>query len=236
MKKPWKMLLYSRKTKAEILWLCEQLAILQPFVAENGGALYVPKDYLKLELNGFSESDKMMELAFGTTKDFIENITEKLAMISGMKSIKMTDITPLDVADILEIEIKAAERMMTRKYSQLILKAEQKAPMNDIFKQLLQQQGLSILDTKDDFSIGHFNIQKPIQHWIESLQEKYPTIEVFAIGNNANDTPIFELANQAFLLKNKGEWEQIHADNLNLINADGAKGLKVCLSELISVE
>jgi glycerate kinase len=226
------MLLYSRKTKSEILNICEQLAIFQPFVAENGGALYVPKGYLKLELDGFSENDKTMELPFGTTKDFIENITEKLAMISGMKSLKMTDITPLDVADILEIEIKEAERMMDRKYSQQILKAEQKTPINDTFKQLLNQQGLSILETEHDFSIGHFNIEKPVQYWIELLKNKYPEIETFAIGNDAIDAPIFKLVNQAFLLKKEKEWEQVHADNLNMINAGNAKGLKVCLSEL----
>lgn len=226
------ILFYSRRTKLEILWICEQLAIFQPFVAENGGALYVPKGYLKLELDGFVEEEKIMELPFGTTKAFIENITDKLAMISGMKSLKQSDISPLDVADVLDIEIREAERIMDRKYSQLILKAEQKTPINDTFKQLLQQQGLSILESENDFSIGHFNIFKPIQYWVELLKDKYPEIEIFAIGNDKNDAPIFKLANQAFLLKKEGEWEQVHADNLNMINAGNAKGLKICLSDL----
>ena len=57
-------------------------------------------------------------------------------------------------------------------------------------------------------------------------------IEIFTIGNDVNDTPIFELANQAFLLKKQGAWQQIHADNLNMINASNAKGLKICFSDL----
>jgi hypothetical protein len=37
---------------------------------------------------------------------------------------------------------------------------------------------------------------------------------------------------QIFYLKKEKEWEQIQADNLEIINASNAKGLKICLSEL----
>lgn len=220
------LLLYSKRSYDEMRWICEQLAIYQPFIAEGGAALYVPKSYLKLDLNGFSEKGSYQELVFGTTKAFIENITDKLTKVSGLPSLNSDIQTPLDLADYWDIEISEAERIMSRKYSQLVIKSDEIPALNELFITLLKQQGLELLETEKTYIFGNFSMVQPIAFWLGILKEQYPVLKTIALGNSAADEGIFELCEDAFLLKNGEEWHPMYRDNLNLINGSGIIGFK----------
>ncbi len=104
------ILLYSRRTYEEMIWLCGELAIHHPFVVENGGALYVPNNYYKLDLKDFTVGDEYHQMTFGSTRSTIENITDKLAKVTGVNL--DNDIqSPLDLADYWDIELFEAERI-----------------------------------------------------------------------------------------------------------------------------
>lgn len=217
-------LFYSKRTYEEMLWMSELLTVHQPFVIENGSAFYVPKEYLKLDLEGFSTKGNFNELTFGGTKDTIENITYKLAKVTGLASLKNDIETPLDLADYLDIEIIDAERIMTRRFSQMIVKTEETPELNDMFRMLIQQQGLQIIETNEAYFIGHFDNVKPIQNWVDFLKSKYPDLQTIIVSDEAGDRDIFELGDEAYLLKKGAEWQPLLIDNLNLINGSGISG------------
>lgn len=227
------LLFYTKRSYEEMLWICGELAIHEPFIAEGGGALYVPKNYLKIELKEAIEQGEYNELAFGTTASFIENITDKLSKVSGLPSLNGDIITPLDLADYWDIEIPEAERLMSRKYSQLVVKSEEIPPLNSTFISLLQQQGLQFLETDKTYVFGNFSITQPIEYWLGILKKEYPDLKTMALSNTSADESVFELCNEAFLLKNGDEWQPLHLDNLNLINGSGVTGLKKFMDNIL---
>lgn len=219
------ILLYSRRTYEEMIWLCGELAIHHPFVVENGGALYVPNNYYKLDLKDFTVGDEYHQMTFGSTRSTIENITAKLAKVTGVNL--DNDIqSPLDLADYWDIELFEAERIMSRGFSQMITKTEEVSTLTDLFKQLISQQGLQIIDSDEAYYIGNFSLTEPIRYWIEYLKSQYDDLQVFMLSNVADDEAILALGDEAFLLKNQEEWQPILLDNLNLINGSIATGLK----------
>lgn len=219
-------LFYSEKNYQEMVWISDLLSAYEPFIVENGSALYVPKNYLRIELDGFSDKDDFKELVFGSTSDTIENITYKLAKVTGLNTLKNDIETPLDLADYWDIEIVEAERIMPRKYSQMVVKTEDTPEINDMFKMLLQQQGLDIIDSEKTHLIGLFSNEKPIHHWIETLKHKFPDLRTMIVSDVARDRAIFELCDEAYLLKNGKEWQPLLMDNLNLINGSKTVGFK----------
>jgi len=219
------ILLYSRRTYEEMIWLCGELAIHHPLVVENGGALYVPNNYYKLDLKDFTVGDEYHQMTFGSTRSTIENITAKLAKVTGVNL--DNDIqSPLDLADYWDIELFEAERIMSRGFSQMITKTEEVSTLTDLFKQLISQQGLQIIDSDEAYYIGNFSLTEPIRYWIEYLKSQYDDLQVFTLSNVADDEAILALGDEAFLLKNQEEWQPILLDNLNLINGSIATGLK----------
>ena len=228
------ILLYSKRTYEEMIQLCSLLGINHPFVVENGGALYVPNNYFKLDLKDFTVVDEHQQLVFGSTRSTIENITNKLAKVTRTNLNNDID-SPLDLADYWDIEIPEAERLMNRGFSQMIVKTEEITGLSDMFKLLVSQQGLQIIDTEKAYYIGNFSVVEPIQHWINYLKSQF-TLQVFGISNLAADKAVLELVDDAFLLKNNGEWQPILLENLNLINGSIITGLQQVITSLVEKE
>ena len=226
------ILLYSKRTYEEMIWLCGQLAVHHPFIVENGGALYVPNNYCKLDLKDFSTAKEHQQMTFGATLNTIENITFKLSKITGVNL--DNDIqTPLDLADYWDIELFDAERVMQRGFSQMIIKTEEVSALTDMFKHLITQQGLQIIDTPNAYFIGKFSIIEPIDYWIDFLKAQFEDLQVFTISNVAEDKPILELGDEAFLLKNNDEWPTVMLENLNLINGSIVTGMKQVVQSVL---
>lgn len=226
------ILLYSEKTYDEMIWLCSELAIHHPFIVENGGALYVPNNYFKLDLKDFTVVDEHHQMTFGTTRSTIENITFKLGKVTGV-NLENDIQSPLDLADYWDIELFEAERIMKRNFSQMIAKTEEVSELTDMFKHLIAQQGLQIIENKEAYYIGNFSVITPIEYWVNYLKSQYDDLRVFALSNIADDKAILELSDEAFLLKNEGEWQPVLLDNLNLINGSLISGLKQVIASVI---
>ncbi|MFK7946782.1 MAG: glycerate kinase [Saprospiraceae bacterium] len=226
------ILLYSKRTYEEMIWLCSQLAIHQPFIVENGGALYVPNNYLKLDLKDFTVVNEHHQMTFGTTHSTIENITDKLAKVTGV-NLDNDILSPLDLADYWDIELFEAERIMKRNFSQMIVKTEEVFELSDMFKQLVTQQGLQIIDAKEAYYIGNFSVKNSITYWIDYLKSEYADLQIFALSNVAEDKSILELSDEAFLLKYNDEWQPVLLENLNLINGSISTGLKQVVASVV---
>jgi glycerate 2-kinase len=231
------MLFYSQRTKAEMLHTLQHLGLPCPFIAEGGGVLYVPKGYLDLPLDAFTDNgETLLSLPFGTSRALIEGIVSKLSRLSGVPSAAIFDLSPLDAADLLDIDIAVAERLMAREFSQLILKSEDLPPLSATFRSLLQQQGLALLETETAYCIGNFDLAQPVQYFIDLLTAASPQLVTFAIGNSELDAPVLAAAQQAFLLKQNNEWATLYLDNLHLLNASEVRGLKICIEEMLKKE
>lgn len=226
------ILLYSQRTYDEMIWLCGELAIHHPFVVENGGALYVPNNYYKLDLKNFTVVEEHHQMTFGSTRSTIENITDKLAKVTGV-TLDNDIQSPLDLADYWDIELFEAERIMSRGFSQMITKTEDVSELSDMFRHLVAQQGLQIMDSEKAYYIGNFETIEPIRYWIDYLKSQYDDLQVFTLSNIAADKAILALGDEAFLLKNKDEWQAVLLDNLNLINGSVATGLKQVIESVI---
>ena len=226
------ILLYSKRTYEEMIWLCGQLAVHHPFIVEDGGALYVPNNYCKLDLKDFSTAKEHQQMTFGATLSTIENITYKLSKITGV-NLENDIQTPLDLADYWDTELIDAERIMQRGYSQMIIKTEEVSALTDMFKHLITQQGLQIIDTPKAYFIGKFSVIEPIDYWINFLKAQFEDLQVFTIGNVAEDKPILELGDEAFLLKNNDEWPTVMLENLNLINGSIVTGMKQVVQSVL---
>lgn len=228
------ILLYSKRTYEEMIWLCGELAIHHPFIVENGGALYVPNNYYKLDLKDFASAKEHQLMTFGATLSTIENITYKLSKITGV-NLENDIQSPLDLADYWDIDLVDAERIMQRGFSQMIIKTKEISELTDMFKHLITQQGLQIIDTPKAYFIGKFSTIEPIDYWIKYLKAQYDDLQVFIMSNVAEDKPILELGDEAFLLKNNEEWPAVMLENLNLINGSVATGIKQVVQSVMKL-
>ena len=70
------LILTSSKTRAELQILQEKLGLHQPFIAENGGAIFIPSDYAMLKTNALEKLGDSCTKQFGRPYSYIRSIFE----------------------------------------------------------------------------------------------------------------------------------------------------------------
>ena len=72
------LILTSSKTRAELQALQQKLGLMEPFIAENGGGVFIPTDYTLLDTGLFERSGDYCCKKFGKPYPFIRKIFEKI--------------------------------------------------------------------------------------------------------------------------------------------------------------
>jgi len=101
------LILTSSKTRAEIKKLQAKLRLNEPFIAENGGGIYLPSDYTLLDTNTLEPLGEYFGIQFGKSYTYIRSIFEKFRdkyKIKGFGDMSIEDImeiTGLTIEDVI---------------------------------------------------------------------------------------------------------------------------------------
>ncbi|MFH1835358.1 MAG: HAD-IIB family hydrolase [Methanobacteriota archaeon] len=129
----------SSKTRGEILFYREKMSISDPFIAENGAAAYIPKDYFDFPIPEAKEFEEFNVLEFGLEYDNLWEKVEKILIDLGIeyKTFKGMSVSELSIDSGLSL--KEAALAKDREYS-VIFKAECE---DSILMEAFRGEGLS---------------------------------------------------------------------------------------------
>lgn len=214
----------TSKTKAEVEYLQEKVGISEPFIVENGAALFIPEGYQGFDLSFLNHHDDKRVMVFGEsyTKvlEFYRLHKEEFGMVglSDMSDAKIAHLTGLGQRDV----IFTKRRDFTEPF---ILKDETK--LNEL-KKLAHSYALKI--TKG----GRF------YHLMSEFQDKgiavIRTIEIFealyqerirsiALGDSQNDTAMLEHVDIPILIqKYDGSYLETNVPHIQKSSYQGSKG------------
>ena len=214
----------TSKTKAEVEYLQDKVGISEPFIVENGAALFIPEGYQGFDLSFLSNYDDKRVMVFGEsyTKvlEFYRKHKEEFGMVglSDMSDAEIIQLTGLSQRDV----ILTKQRDFTEPF---ILKDETK--LNEL-KKLAHKYGLKITQG------GRF------YHLMSELQDKgiavIKTIELFealyqerissiALGDSQNDTAMLERVDIPILIqKYDGSYLETNVPHIQKSSYQGSKG------------
>lgn len=101
------IILTSSKTKAELLSLQRLLGLNEPFIAENGGGIFVPAGYAMFDTSTFEKFDQYQGKQFGRPYSYIRMIFEKIRSKYNIKGFgdmnvgEIMDATGLEKTDAI---------------------------------------------------------------------------------------------------------------------------------------
>jgi mannosyl-3-phosphoglycerate phosphatase len=111
----------SMRTAADVLPLLKSLDLADPFIVENGGAIYIPDGMLKVEFKHHKRVENYRVIEMGGKR---QEILRKLAKLRRDHQFSVTGYSELDprqAADLGEIGTEAFEAAHAREYSEPIL-------------------------------------------------------------------------------------------------------------------
>jgi mannosyl-3-phosphoglycerate phosphatase len=112
------LVLCSSRTRAEIARIQQDLGIVQPFVSENGAALFVPEGYFAFAPQGAQRRQGFEVVEFGRPYSEAVAALRATAASLGVQVIGFSDMSIADVARECGLSLSQARLAKLREYAE----------------------------------------------------------------------------------------------------------------------
>lgn len=188
----------SSKTKSEIEFYRRTVGIKEPFIAENGAAIFIPKNYFPFKYDCTStEYHNTIKLgaSYATLREKLAQIKQKTAA----KIVGFGDMTHEQLANDAGLSLELAKLAKMREYDEpfRILDGDQKAVLHAI-----KGEGLHCTQGGRFFHLtGNTDKGKAVAVLKDLYSQMFTKLVTFGIGDGPNDLPMLKIVDNPFFIK-----------------------------------
>ena len=220
------LILSSSKTRAEIEIYRKKLDNGHPFVSENGGAVFVPKDYFSFLFPYDRELEEYFVLELGVYYPQIREVLESIKRETGIRIRGFYDFSPEDISSLSGLSLKEAAFAKKREYDEpFIVEGEEREI--DIVKKKIMMKGLNYAwGGKFHHILGKNDKGKAVEILKELYENQFFSISTVGIGDSLNDLPMLSIVDHPILLKGESGFSSLILEeikNLTLMEGTGPR-------------
>jgi mannosyl-3-phosphoglycerate phosphatase len=211
------IVLASSKTRSEVEFYRKHLGIKDPFIVENGSAIYIPKKYFKTTFTYSKQHRQYYVIEIGTPYSVIREKIESIRKETRATIIGFGDLTAQEVAKDTGLSIELAQLAKTREYDEpfRIIEGSEKAVIETI-----EREGLCCtLGGRYFHALGDADKGKATDLLKQLYHQEFQKTVTIGIGDSPNDFPMLAKVVKSFIITaNKSAalcWHEI----LNLTEA-----------------
>ena len=222
-KKDFPIIFCTAKTKAEQELIRKDLGVNDPFIVENGSAVYIPRNYFGKRVGKIR--GKYEVIVLGTKSKEINNKINKLKR--KYRIVGYHDMSFREVAERTGLELEAAKRAKRREFSETIIEIEKNA----------------LKELKKKFNVTGSNfIQvfgkkagkgKAVRILSKLYKESYDILTI-GIGNSFSDRSMLKAVDKPALVRNTdNKWVDLGIKNIYKAKGIGPKGWKEIVENFV---
>ncbi|MDK2983525.1 MAG: mannosyl-3-phosphoglycerate phosphatase [Thermococcaceae archaeon] len=191
--KGFKIVFNSSKTKAEQEYYRKAIKVPDPFIVENGSAIYIPKGYFPFEFPHSREDESYYIIELGTGYETVRKALDEISDRFGLKYYGNSTIE--EIMEFTGLPKELAELAVRREYSETIFKWTKEG-----FQKEIEQRGLKITRGSRFYTVtGDTNKGKAARILID-LYSRIEKVESYAVGDGENDIPMLEVVDHPFAI------------------------------------
>lgn len=214
----------TSKTATEVEILQKKVGISEPFIVENGAALFIPCGYQKFNLDFLKDLNDKKVLIFGKTYSQILNFYNLYKEEFGM--LGFSDMSDQDVCALTGLSSEDVHYAKKRDFTEpFILKESSKLQRLEnlaaTYNIKITQGGrfFHLIGEKQDKGIA---VKKSIELFEQLYKQKINSI---ALGDGKNDISMLKVVMIPIVIQNyKGEYVELNQKNIQKSSFQGSKG------------
>jgi mannosyl-3-phosphoglycerate phosphatase len=213
------LILCSSKTRAEIEVYRSKLSNGHPFVAENGGGVFIPQGYFPFSVDGELQGGYRL-IIFGSPYQELRNVLAGLRERLAIKVRGFGDLSVQEIAALSGLAEPEAALAKMRDFDEPFI-FEDNGAKADVFLQAIEARGYRWTRGRFYHIIGENDKGRAATFLKYLFEKKYGPIRTIGIGDNLNDLPLLRVVDQPVLVqKESGTYEE-GISLPNLMRADG---------------
>jgi len=219
------LIICTSKTRAEIEKVRLELANTDPFISENGGAVFIPKGYFLHPFSYTKEDPEYFIIELGTPYDEIRAVLNQIKERFPGKIKGFGDLSPQEVSDLCNLSLQQANLAKRREYDEPFILKDENAV--DEVKEIASYSNLQITRGGRFYHlIGNNDKGKAVRLLRDIYGEKNKHLKTIALGDSQNDLPMLKMVDYPVLVqKPDGHYDpSVTLDNLILAEGIGPAG------------
>lgn len=240
------LIICSSKTRKEIEHYRKKLGNHHPFISENGGGIYIPKNYFPTDLykaltplltkgvsSDFLKNSDYYVVKLGAKYSEIRKVIKDLQkngfLIRGFGDMKIEEL-----ANLANMRIEEAKMAKKRDFDEPFIFDGEENEKQKLFESI-KSKGFNFTVGRFYHIMGNSDKGKAVSFLINLYKKYYDEIITIAIGDNTNDKPMFEKVDYPVLVKKPDGSYDSNIDIPGIIKADriGPEGWNKAVSELL---
>jgi len=227
----------SAKTRGEQQAYRDELEIGDPFIVESGGAIFIPKDYFRLPFAYDKVVQGYLVIELGLP---YHDIRQKLKGIQKEAGIEITGFGDMNVEEIAHetnLNLRLAEYIKQREYSEIIKIQGTKKEMEFILK-TIKESRLNYTKRDGLYEIESGNNEGKAVQVLKALYKlNFDEIFTLGIGNNELNAVMLAAVDLPILVQGKSKrWRKVKVKSIRKIRGIGPEGWSRAIKELILSE
>jgi len=199
------LILTSSKTRAEIELVQKQLENSHPFVSENGGAIFIPKDYFSFPFHYDRESAKYFILELGAPYSVMIEVLDSIRKETGISIKGFSDFSEKELSSFCGLGQKEAAFAKKREYDEPFM-IEGGEKEFEIVERKIKEKGMNYAwGGRFHHIFGKNDKGKAVEILKELFKTHFSSIFTVGIGDSLNDLPMLSLVDYPIFLKEKGD-------------------------------
>lgn len=226
----------SSKTRAEQEMYRKKLGINSPFIVEDGGAIFISKNYFPFPFEYHRVIGGYQVIELGMPYQKIRRILKETRDKNNLAVRGFSDMDAAEIASVTGLDVASAKLAKKRKYQET-LNLTGSEPETRLTLSKIEEAGLSWTRGGRFYSVtGGSDKGKATRILVELFRRKLGKIKTIGIGDSFNDRAMLAEVDVPVLVQKPGSyWEEIELPTLYRIEGVGPQGWVKAVTELTGV-
>ncbi len=215
----------TAKTLAENEYYHELLDVHDPFIVDNGGAIFIPAEYFSFEYEAASRGDyRVIEL--GAPYSELRAALQAIRAETGFSITGFGDMTVDEVAADANLTLEQAARAKQKSYNESFI-FDEPAEKEAVLFSKIEEKGFGVTHGGRYYNIHGKNADKgrAVRKLTELFTREYGAVLTIGVGDSRNDIPMLTAVDQPAVVRNKqGGWLELALPNLYRAAGEGPTG------------
>jgi mannosyl-3-phosphoglycerate phosphatase len=196
------LVLCSSKTRAEIESLQRELRIHHPFIVENGGAIYLPRDPWRRIVAAAEPVGQWLRLELGVPYGRLLQVLAEIKRAVGLWVVGFSDLTPEEIAADCGLDLAAARRAKVREYDEPIKLLREQPDVLSTVRTIAARHHLQVTGGGRYLHLTGPNDKGRAATLLNDLfRRRYGEIFTVGLGDSVNDIPLLASVDYPYLVR-----------------------------------